>query len=359
MSNSNRIFLYGPFVAVIAIAAAYSAYWFVVANRIDAALERTYGNEIVPGITLQFAEKEIGGFPFRFDVLLGGVTLASRANTGETAWRSERVALHAMSYGRELYLFETDGLQTVSWPAENGGAQNILQFTPGVARASAIIVDGRLARFDLDLINTEGRDALPNAAPDRAFSIVRAQLHLLAATDDTIALVISADGADVGSGFRPAFGPDVSRIRIEGDITEAQELAPLRAGTADFDEAFENWREAGGTIDLDPIEAAWGGTVFSGSTELQLDAEHRVTGLVTTQPEDPVSFLGALAQSEMLPQDARAQLGMLRDMTAGLGGSLDIPIRLETHLPLGDGPVTPQLRIEGLNGIVVMFGSAR
>lgn len=347
MTNSNRIFLYGPFVAIVLIAAGWSAFWFTVAGRIDAELERLDGNEIVPGITLQYAAKDVSGFPFRFDVLLEGVTIAA----GETAWRSERIALHAMTYGREHYLLETDGLQTFSWPSADGGPQNIVQMSSNVARASAQMSEGRLARFDLDLINTEGRDAALDAAPDRNFSVVRAQLHLLAQENGTIAIVVSADTAQIGLGFTPAFGPDFARLRVEGEIDEAQTLEALRAGADDFDRALEAWRAAGGAIVLDIREAAWGGTLFTGTGELSLDDQHRLAGLVTASPEDPVSFLGALAQSEMLEAEARTQLGAFREMAAGFGGSLNIPIRLEARLPL-EGTVTPRMAfgVAGGNG---------
>ena len=95
MPYSNRLYLYLPFALLFTLAAGYSAYWFVTANRIDAALERLNRSEAIPGITLAFAEKQVGGFPFRFDVLLEGVTLASTADNGATAWRTERIALRA------------------------------------------------------------------------------------------------------------------------------------------------------------------------------------------------------------------------------------------------------------------------
>jgi len=357
MSFSNRFFLYGPFIAVVLLGLGVSAYWYVVAKQIDAELTRLDGGDIVPGITLQFADKEINGFPFRFDVTLGGVTLSAQGPHGETAWRSERIALHAMAYGRGHYLLEADGLQTFSWPDAQTGAQTIIQSTSNVARASAIFQDGVLTRVDLDVINTEGEDASRDAAPNRAFSAVRAQLHLMAQGEDRIAIVMSADAVNIGTGFRPALGPELSRLRIEGNVTEAAMLDALRAGTADVNAALDAWRMAGGAIALDPIEAAWGGTLLLGESTLRLDDQRRLSGPITMRPEDPVSFLGALSQSEMIPADGRAQLSALREMAAGLGSNLDIPIRLEAELPLGDGPVVPQLTIEGMNGIVVRFAS--
>ena len=162
----------------------------------------------------------------------------------------------------------------------------------------------------------------------------------------------------IGTGYRPALGSDLSRVRIEGEINEAQTLQALRAGVAGVPSSLDAWRGEGGAIALQPIEAAWGGTLLLGSGELFLDERRRLSGHISASPEDPVSFLGALAQSEMLPPETRAQLGNFREMVAGLPGNLDLPIRLEARLPLGPDPGPPRLRIEGMNAIVVEFGSA-
>ncbi len=358
MSNSKRIFIYGPVAALVLLALAYSIYWFVTAGRVTAELERLDGNEIVPGLTLQFAEMEVGGFPFRLDVRLNGVTIAVQGQDGVSAWRSERVALHAKPYGPAHYVFEAEGLQTFTWPAEAGAPQSILHISSGITRANAFIEEGRLSRFDIDILNAEGMDASLGAAPMREFRVARARLQLLAEDDATLGLEVAVDAAEIGTGYRPALGTNLSRVRAEGRISEANALQELGSGTMDVRATLETWRNAGGTIILDPIEAAWGGTLLLGTAELMLDQEHRLTGLLTAAPEDPVSFLGALSQSEMIPDTARAQLAGFREMAAGLPGNLDLPIRLEAHLPLGPEPTIPSLQLQGMNGIVVIFGGA-
>lgn len=358
MSNAKRILIFGPIAVLTLLALAFSVYWFVIAGRISSELERHNGNEIVPAITLQFAEKNISGFPFRFDVSLSDVTLAARSDATTRSWQSEIIALHAASYGREAYLLEADGLQIFTWPAEDGASQHILQMTSGITRANIILEDNRLVRFNIDILNAEGIDASSNAVAMREFRIARAQIQLLAEENDTIAVAAELDAGEIGAGYRPALGTNLSRVRVTGRISQADLFHELRAGNAELHTTLDAWRNAGGAITLDPIEAAWGGTLLMGRAELTLDDEHRFAGLVTASPEDPVSFLGALAQSQMIPDSARAQLAGFREMAAGLPGNLNLPIRLETHFPLSEGPVTPQLRIEGMSGIVVEFGTA-
>src|SRR5262245_63206428 len=131
----------------------------MLAARLDGA----NGGEIVPGVVFAFAEKSVGGFPFRLDVVLEGVTFTDRRPDGETSWRTERMAVHKLAYRNNLYVLEVAGLQSFELPGEAGQPSRVLYLTPALARASAVIEDGRLARFDLDIPDPEPKDAA--AAP--------------------------------------------------------------------------------------------------------------------------------------------------------------------------------------------------
>lgn len=359
MSLTKRIFVYGPLAAVVLLVLAYSAYWFATANGISAELERVQRTVIVPGITLQFVSSEIHGYPFRFDIFLEDVTIAARGEEGERTWQAERIAIHVTSYEHSEYVLEADGLQSFSWPNAEGGPQHIFQLNSSITRASATLEQGHLVRFNIDSLNVVGEDTSLEATSNREFSIARAQIHLLAHDNDAIDIEVEIDVAQIGSGYRPALGPDLSRVRVEGRISEAQSLEGLRAGQSGIGGSLEAWRQVGGNLALEPLEAAWGGALLLGGGELFLDQEHEISGRISVSPEDPVSFLGALAQSEMIPPQTRAQLASFRDMVSGLPGGLDLPITMQAHLPLGPGPVAPRLGFEnGNGGIIVTFGDA-
>ena len=152
MSYSSRIFIYGPVGLLLLIIVLYSVFWGVQADTLSARLDRANGGEVVPGITFAFAEKTVGGYPFRLDAVLGGVTFSHQAAEGETAWRTEKLALHAQSYNLDRYIFEVTGLQSFARPpATRGSVPRVTYVTPAIARASAILSNGRLARFDIDL----------------------------------------------------------------------------------------------------------------------------------------------------------------------------------------------------------------
>ncbi len=164
MSYSNRIWIYGPVGLLLLVAILYSVFWRVQADMLAARLDSANGGEILPGIVFSFAEKSVGGFPFRLDAVLEGVTFTDRRPDGETSWRTERMAFHQLTYRNNLYVLEVAGLQSFELPGEPGQPSRVTHITPAIARASAILQDGRLTRFDLDLQNVEAKDA--RAAPE-------------------------------------------------------------------------------------------------------------------------------------------------------------------------------------------------
>src|SRR5215468_4219574 len=179
MSYSNRIWFYGPVVLLLLVIVLYSVFWRVQADTLAARLDRANGGEIIPGVVFAFAEKSMSGYPFRLDVVLSGVTFSHRAPEGETAWRSEKLALHAQAYDQNRFIFEADGLQSIAFPpVMPGTVPRVFFLTPGIARASAILTQGKLARFDLDLWELQAREATLGADPKRGVTADRAQLHL-------------------------------------------------------------------------------------------------------------------------------------------------------------------------------------
>src|ERR1700704_4829299 len=116
MSYSSRFFIYGPVGLLLLIIVLYSVFWRVQADTFSARLDRANGGEVIPGVTFAFAGKTVGGYPFRLDAVLSGVTFSHQSAEGEIAWRTEQLALHAQSYNLDRYIFEVTGLQSFARP---------------------------------------------------------------------------------------------------------------------------------------------------------------------------------------------------------------------------------------------------
>lgn len=282
LSYSNRIWIYGPVALLAVFIAVYCVWWKFAADRVADWLDAKNGHEVMPGITFAFAEKDIGGFPFRIDVTLGGVTFQHLAREGETAWRAEKLAFHVLPYDFGHFIFEAAGLQSIARPPlAPGQPARILYVTPGIARASALIDGERVTRVDVDLDNVYVEDATLGAPAGRNARIGRAQFHVRANTDRTVDAMLRIDAGNIGPGYQPPLGPDLKLFLVSGKITEGETLQDLRHGRASFARTIEAWRVAKGVFSLDDVQFQWGGVSATAKGRLTFDDEHRVRGKIT------------------------------------------------------------------------------
>ena len=264
MSYSSRIFIYGPVGLLLLIVVLYSVFWRVQADTLSARLDRANGGEVIPGITFAFAGKTVGGYPFRLDAVLSGVTFSQRGADGETAWRTDELALHALSYNLDRYIFEVTGLQSFTRPpAMPANVPRVIYVTPGIARASAILSDGRLARFDMDLWELQAKDATQGADPKRSVSADRAQLPILPRKrpDDTIDLAAQINNGRIGADHAEKEADIMlPLIDLRGKLTQSSALAGLLAGTMSLADAAQAWRRTHGRAERQRSHAGYGPT---------------------------------------------------------------------------------------------------
>lgn len=329
MSFSNRIFIYGPVGLLLALAAGMALLWKLEADAFDAILERNNGREVVPGVAFAFAEKEIGGFPFRLDTVLHGVTFAVRTPDGEIAWRTETLALHALTYGGAQFVLEASGLQSLSWP--NGETIRLLYVTPALARASARVEDGLLARFDLDLANVTFGEGEPSAGTD--IRARRAQFHLLPEDPGRLAFALKIEDAEWGESYDPLLGRAMKQAIVRGTIENAQIFDPALSGTANFFGALDAWRKAGGVMRFDPVSLSWGGVEVEIGGALTLDAAHAPIGALTAMVARYDVLIAAAQRRGALSETDAALASALADAVAGFSGDpkrrLGLPIMLD------------------------------
>jgi hypothetical protein len=332
MSYSNRIWIYGPVGLLILVVALYSVFWRVQADMLATRLDSANGGEVLPGVVFSFADKSVGGFPFRLDAVLSGVTITDRKPEGETAWRTERLALHKLAYRNNLVILEVAGLQSFTRPGEPGEPPEVLHITPALARASAVLAGGRLARVDLDLVNLEAKDARAPAEQERTFSASRAQLHLLVRADDTIDVATKLDNAMIGRGYRPKLGSALPLAELRGKIAHGASFLMLEQGHGSFSDAVDEWRRNGGMIAVERLTLEWAGLKTDLMGDLALDDSHRLEGELKGAV-DAGALVNAMtagqfnlqaASGAKIPISLRFRGG---DIEAGLSSGLGLPAR--------------------------------
>ncbi|HEY1838007.1 MAG TPA: DUF2125 domain-containing protein [Rhizomicrobium sp.] len=291
MRYSHRFFLYAPVAAFIAVFALAGAYWWVAAGTFFKALDAANGQELAPGVTLHFASHQDGGFPFRIETLMQNARLEVATSYGPLTWSTEQLAMHALTYGRDQIIYEAAGKQTLSW-TDSEHAHHVWTFVPGSLRASSIVVNGALARFDMDIVGI--------GSPE--LSAGGAQIHIRRdPSKHAIDIFFSGDAVHLSGPLQSGFGDTIKTLRVGGSFVPGASLAPLLGGKADWRSAFEAWRAAGGKLGIDRFELAWGKLDAGGTGTLALDSLHRPQGALALKLANYPEFLATAKASPDTP----------------------------------------------------------
>lgn len=268
MNYSHRAFLYGPVILLALAAIAVASYWWTASGAIARKLDAWNGREIAPGIHLSFAHKQMGGFPFRVDGELDGLRIAIDTSHGPMVWTAEKFAFHSLTYGRAQFVFEAAGAQHVEWHKDNG-ALHTYDFLPGSLRASAIVVNRHLARFDLEALNVDSADIAASEV----------QLHLRDDPKvDGLDLFVTANNVHFADDVQPAFGADMKHFTVNAMVSPGSSFTRLLSGQGDWRAAANDWHTRHGGVLVNTIEVNWGPLDATGKGALAVDDLHRPLG---------------------------------------------------------------------------------
>lgn len=239
MRYSSRFFLYAPLALLLALAGLVSLHWWRTADAFEARLAALKGHEAVPGVTLDWSNVTVSGFPFRMDATFDGFVAQGAGAHGPFAWRSEHFALHALTYGAQKTVFEAAGNQHLSWSDATGAAYSA-DFLPGSLRASAVRGAKGLSRFDVEGIELAGK----------GFSIGQAQFHMRRDPDGkSIDLMAAGDAVK-------AAGPlgNIRSFRVYQTVSQGAAFTDLLVGRKSAPQAHALWLLAGGAAKITQAE---------------------------------------------------------------------------------------------------------
>lgn len=233
MNYSSRFWLYAPSALFAVLAAAVMIHWWMLAGPFEKKLAALKGQEAIPGITLDWDKVEVGGFPFRLDANFQNFRVAGKGAHGPFSWRSEKFAMHGLTYGRSQDVYEAAGRQRISW-TDSGGQAHDASFQSGSMRGSSILGPQGLMRFDLDIAELGGPD----------FDLVRFQFHMRQGLEgNSLNLMVSTDELPAGS-------KKTHHRQLYITLANGESLLPLLRGEISWPQAIKHWRAAGGSEKL-------------------------------------------------------------------------------------------------------------
>jgi hypothetical protein len=86
--KKKRFGLILPFVLLLLVVGAWSAWWHVASGRINQAVDEWISEQEARGAAFTYAGRHMGGYPFRFELVFDQPAYSGRP--GEASWEGDR-----------------------------------------------------------------------------------------------------------------------------------------------------------------------------------------------------------------------------------------------------------------------------
>ena len=308
--------LYAPYVALVVLAVAWSAYWYVASRATDAALDNWFAQERSFGRAWACGERGVGGYPFRIELRCTNPSFEGRL--GAAQGKAQIGDLLAASHLYNPKLIVGEFKSPLNFRAQDHGVeigiewkkllishrmgqspgQTSIEMDDGVLRAKdpMVTIDLRAEKFEFHLRPTpEATDASLDLAL-RFVKLQSAPLDQLTGESSPVDAVLS--------------------------LTFSQSSAFKGANLA---QSLESWRQAQGKLTINELKLAKANARLEVKGPLALDEARRVTGKLNIE----ANGLGRLMAAQGVPAPNNLRLPLtLENGRASLG-----PLRLNIPLP--------------------------
>ena len=352
------------FVSFAVVLGLYVGYWKIAAYQLETGLDQWVAARRAEGIDIGWQSRRLSGFPARLQLRFEDFSVTTEAGIdagGETwHWRVPEATAWAAPWRLGQVDYALSGVQTLAaGPERLVIAHDELTGRVTVARTggeagSLKLAIGRLAverngkaeaaarRFDLDLAWDTGAD--PDAP--EAFEA------------KPLALDLGIDGAELPPQWWTPFGQQAETLRLAAHLTGAAPAGPAF-------EAFRQWRDAGGTLEVTRLAADMGALKVEAEGTAALDGDMQPEGAFTVRAERYLETVEALVKARLMrPMDgtaAKLVLAVIAKRPNGGEPFVETPVSVQNRM-LSAGELRllrlPGLDWRALDGLVLPGGGA-
>jgi hypothetical protein len=296
MRRSTRLRL-AILAALLVAAGAYTAYWFVVAGRVEDGIIGWAQSARADRIDVSWQKLRVTGFPVAFQIELETAELRDNAVTPSPEIRTPWLTGTARPWDfAEWRLAARDGVT-----ADIAGTGQRTPTTLSARPASGVVTipseGGWKLWLRLQDATVEWVAPVRAGSADLWITVPPQQPH--GHTDPKIAFAVNARQVELPAAIGP-LGDSVEQLDFGATVKGAIPNGKLA-------EAVAAWRDAGGTIELDNLHLKWGGLDATATGTIALDRELQPIG----------GFSGAIQGYDQI-LTALVQSGQMRAGDAGL-----------------------------------------
>jgi len=330
MSHRKRLVLVAG--AAVVLAVLYSAAWLGISLLTLRAAEQWADLQRQQGAAISYAEPRFGNFPKAPVVTFPSVSLTLPAHQGGWRWQAENVSASVLPWAIDDLLLDLAGTHVVSAPQTEIAPLHLAAQT-ATLRVHLDAGAANAGRFDAENMTAASANHAPLWKADR----VSLDFTKILAPEPSSKLVLETDNLTLSEIMPPPFSRTIRRIRL---TTELQ--GPLQGGP--LARTLENWRVAGGDLEIRDVYVDWEPLTVAGNGTLALDEALQPIGAFALRFTGFFAGVDALTtQGAITPANAslaKIMLGLMAKAPPGGGApELSLPITLQGGRLLA-GPVT-------------------
>lgn len=292
---------FGILAGVVAVgAAAWTGGWFYLSGEAESRMDAELAKLKARGVAITCPAREIGGYPFRFEVRCAAPTIAIE-RTGATAKVSALRAV-ALLYNPTHAIIELDGPLEASHPTAGTATATWATLQASARLAENWSIRASLAAKTLDAKATAPMGNTVRLVAETAEAHVR-PLEVGAGRFDIdiqslfLKLQTEIDGAPVG--------PPMADVSL--DVTA--KAVPLTRGG----DQLKAWANAGGSLEIKGLKMTAGDLDANARGDLAADPAGLLTGAISVAASG-LEKVAANPSSLGLPRGAGAAMGALMIM---------------------------------------------
>jgi hypothetical protein len=284
-------------VLVVVAAAAWSAFWFYAASKVDAAADEWRAREAKSGRIYECAKRSLAGFPFRFEARCSGASVALVSQTAGasptpiTAKLSD-ILVVAQVYDPKLLIAEFTAPASISGPDQLAltvnwsKARSSIVGLPGPPQRAAIVFDDPA----IDRVNAAVQTLLARAK--------HVELHARLADGSAQENPVIETALQIAGGSLQELHPMLAQP-FDADVRT------LLTGLKDFSpkpwpERFREIQAAGGHVEIVQSRIAQGDLIAVAAGTLGLNANGRIEGELQMTVAGIEKVIPALGIDKML-----------------------------------------------------------
>lgn len=268
-----RIFV--PVLAVGIAFGAYSAYWYVVAEKLRDSIQSFSANAHPGDVAVGWSNLSISGYPYRIAATFTAPVATAPQAPEDWSWQAESLEADFLPYNLRHVVLKVDGAQVLQYRDVSGPAprRHIVRATAEGTWASYVDVKGApLGRLAIDInnlvaIRDEGNAARGRKSGER-LAAGRLQLHVRPSEEtapggtspvlvsDAGSYDLAIQGNDMAidnADAVPALGPQISFFAVQARLRNVP--ANRRASLV---ELSRDWLQKGGSLAVSDLKIKWG-----------------------------------------------------------------------------------------------------